>query len=623
MHLALFVFILIPLLGFLISLMYKNHHEKSISSIAIFSSVLQVILAVILFFDWFFSGKKFILRPLITIYQNSHFEFRIELFYDKLSMVFSLVSSILFFYITAYSKYYMHRESGFKRYFNQILFFNFGINILVVSGNFETFFVGWEIIGIASFLLIAFYRERFLPVKNSLKVLSFFRLGDIALVCAFWEMHHLFQANIHFEQLITGYILHDGAIINHPDLTLFIAFLLIMAAAIKSTQFPFSTWLPRAMEGPTVSSSIFYGALSVHIGLFLLIRTYPLWHELWSMKILVICIGAITAFICNFIAQVQSTAKSQIAYSSITQIGIMFIEIGFGFEWFALIHFSANAFLRSYQLLVSPSTMSYLSHQQFFNFNSKEAIVFSFFSVKIRTSLYILSLKEWNLDKFWFKYIWNSFKKLGNSLSFIRKRWAAIAVGCILFLGIIQFTHRELFPFENEHIYSYTYSILGFIMILLAWTERRSIILCWVLICVTQMFFMLSIIEHHQFKILEIIIYLSGITSAFLIGLYCLIKVKKYEKGITLNEFHGHIYEHPILALFFLISSLIMIGFPITPTFLGFDILFSEIDLSNRFLLIVSALTFIFLEYAVLRLYARVFLGLHSKNYHEVAYRNS
>ena len=447
MHLDLILFILIPSIGFVLSLFFQNYHEKSISNLAIGSGILQVLVAILLLVDWVLAGQKAILQHLVTLYENPSFEFRIEFYYDKLSMSYSLVSSIVFLIANIYGKYYMHRESGFKRYFVQLFLFNIGINLVIVSGNFETFFIGWEIIGICSFLLIAFYRERFLPVKNSLKVLSYFRLGDVALVCAFWEMHHLFHANIHFEELRIGKILHDGSIVNHPDLTLFISGMILLAAAVKSAQFPFSAWLPRAMEGPTVSSAIFYGSLSIHVGLFLLIRTYPLWNELMVMKVFVISLGIITALISTSIARVQPTVKTQIAYSSITQLGLMFVEIGLGLEWLAIVHFMVNAFLRTYQLLVSPSAMSYLSHRQFFHYDPNAKPTFFKLPWNLSNTLYVLSVKEWNMDFLWHEWVWSPLKKIGVYLNFIRSTRFMAVVVLIFSYGLIQFFLQENLAF--------------------------------------------------------------------------------------------------------------------------------------------------------------------------------
>jgi NADH:ubiquinone oxidoreductase subunit 5 (subunit L)/multisubunit Na+/H+ antiporter MnhA subunit len=186
-----------------------------------------------------------------------------------------------------------------------------------------------------------------------MKVLSYYRLGDVALIGAFWFSHHLFNASIHFKTLGNTPLIYD-ATHHHPIQGMFIALLFVLAASVKSAQFPFTSWLPRAMEGPTTSSAIFYGSLSVHLGVFLLIRTFPIWASIVEVRVLIFSIGLLTALIASRIALVQPTAKTQLAYSSATQIGLMFMEIALGWHVLALVHFAANAFLRTYQLLISP-----------------------------------------------------------------------------------------------------------------------------------------------------------------------------------------------------------------------------------------------------------------------------
>jgi NADH:ubiquinone oxidoreductase subunit 2 (subunit N) len=183
-----------------------------------------------------------------------------------------------------------------------------------------------------------------------------------------------------------------------------------------------------------------------------------------------------------------------------------------------------------------------------------------------------------------------------------------------------------IFPIDGIQKYefvSWIYSTIALILILIAWTERVSSVRSWIYIAISQVFFMLSVVQQHSFELIHIILYLSGTLVSFVIGSWCLKKVESGENKLSLNEFHGHIYEHPRIALLFLLCALTMIGFPISPTFLGLDIMFSKIELEHRFLLITSSLTFIFLELSVLRIYARIFLGMHLKTYHEVAYRNS
>ena len=173
------------------------------------------------------------------------------------------------------------------------------------------------------------------------------------------------------------------------------------------------------MEGPTPSSAIFYGSLSVHFGVFLLLRTFPFWEHQLAARILIGTSGLITAIVASLITGVQSTIKTQIAYASIAQIGIMFIEISLGWTTIALIHASGNALLRTYQLLVSPSVVSYAIRDQFYHPKKAGISKYAQRFIKLETTLYVLSVKEWGLEKFMNKVVFTPLKKIGKKLSFI------------------------------------------------------------------------------------------------------------------------------------------------------------------------------------------------------------
>ncbi|MFT5885664.1 MAG: NADH-quinone oxidoreductase subunit L [Arcticibacterium sp.] len=623
MSISLILFLIIPFLTFLGSLPFKNRQEKMIGGIANTGLFLQTILSISLFAFWALNGFDNLEQFIFSVYRNKEFNFGLTLYYDKLTAVFSVVSSILMFLVSVFSKTYMHRESGFQRFYNHFLFFNFGLNLLIFSGNFETFFLGWEIVGITSFLLIAFYRDRYLPVKNGMKVLTFYRIGDAALIGGIWFSHHLFQENVVFSNFINKSFVFDAATHIHPLQGLMIALLFILAAAVKSAQFPFSNWLPRAFEGPTVSSAIFYGAIAVHVGVFLLLRTYPLWHGLIFPKYAIISMGLISALLGTLIGMAQPTAKTQIAYSSIANIGLIMIEIALGWHILALIHFATNACLRTYQILTSPSAMSYLIHKQVFEYDPNKSQPLRFLPAKWRNALYILSVKEFDLDKLWYTYLWRPLKKLGKSLHFLRHPALVAILILILFVNI---AHYFIIPMPEDFDLLFTSgftSLLALLTIMIAWTERRSALRAWYFIGLSQLFFMFSIMQQHTFDVSQVMLYLSGSTGAFIGGTLSLKRVISKENGINLNEFHGHIYEHPRLALFFLICALTIIGFPISPTFLGFDLLFSDIENNHKLLLLFSSATFIILEFTAIRIYARIFLGPHRKTYHEVAHRSS
>jgi NADH:ubiquinone oxidoreductase subunit 5 (subunit L)/multisubunit Na+/H+ antiporter MnhA subunit len=155
---------------------------------------------------------------------------------------------------------------------------------------------------------------------------------------------------------------------------------------------------------------------------FLLLRTHNYWETVIPIKILVILIGASTAVVGTLVARVQSTVKTQIAYSSLAQIGLMFIEVALGWHMLALIHFSGNAFLRTYQLLVSPSVLGYMIHDQFFNYTPLQYKTQFSFIDKIKNSLYILGIREWNMDPLLKKVLWDPFKFIGRDFNSFRAK---------------------------------------------------------------------------------------------------------------------------------------------------------------------------------------------------------
>ena len=144
---------------------------------------------------------------------------------------------------------------------------------------------------------------------------------------------------------------------------------------------------------------------------------------LWA-KITIIVIGALTGIIATLIARVQPTVKTQIAYSSAAQIGMMFIEVALGFHMLVLIHFAGNAFLRTYQLLVSPSVLNYLVHHQYFHYHPSTAKT----CIKTKAALYMLGIKEWNLDSMMFKYLWSPFKWLGKQFQFLDQSYLSVII---------------------------------------------------------------------------------------------------------------------------------------------------------------------------------------------------
>ena len=614
----LFLFIAIPMLAFFATLLWQNKSEKAIGSIVRIAKVSNILITVSFLVWWIVNGIEPVSYKLATLYETDHFVFAIQLYYDEITAVFSIVGALLFFLVATFSKYYMHRDHGYKRFFNTILLFATAYNFIILAGNFETLFIGWEIKGICSFILIAFYRDRYLPVKNAFKAVSNYRVSDVALMLAMWMMHHLTHQNINFSQLGEAKEIANAA--NQAGMAIFIVCMIILPATIKSAQFPFTTWLPRAMEGPTASSAIFYGSLSVHIGVFLLLRTHPFWEDMLWAKVVIITIGAITAIMATMIARVQPTVKTQIAYSSAAQIGLMFIEIALGFHWLVLVHFAGNAFLRTYQLLVSPSVLNYLVHHQFFHYLQPKQKVVS----KIKASIYMLGIKECNLDTIMFRYLWGPFKWLGKQLRFLQSGiFISILAVAGLALVITGYTDPAIIPSFGEVVPVFLMSI-ALAVILFAFSYRKSALKAWIYLLTGHLFIIAAILFNvPHINLIEIEFYSSGVMLAFLLGFYCLKKIKAIDNDISLNQFHGYVYEQNTTGFLFLVAAMGMLGFPLTAAFIGIDVLFTYVDSNQIALIAIMGLCFVFIELSAFRILLRIFFGPHKKLNHPVAFRSS
>lgn len=611
------LFVLIPFVAFLVSLLIPGEKEALLSRVALVSIGINLLLSLCFSVWWLITGAERLNFQDIALYEDKDFDYYIDFLFDEITATYLIVGNIISFMVVTYSRYYMHREEGYKRFFNTILLFWSGYTLTILSGNFGTLFIGWEILGISSFLLIAFYRLRYLPVKNALKVFTIYRIGDIGILLAMWGSHHLWQENILFirmhnhEQVSEMFHMHSG-------MSIFISLMILIAALAKSAQLPFSAWLPRAMEGPTPSSAIFYGSLSVHIGAFLLLRTYPFWEHQIFIRILIGFIGLCTAIITTMIARVQSTVKGQIAYSSASQIGIIFIEIASGFDIMALIHFAGNAFLRSYQLLTSPSVVSYLIREQFYNSGSKPLNNSKSFIYSVRNSLYVLSLKEWYLDSLIFIIVFRPLKKMRGILGFLTVSNVLCFLFPLFFIGLYIAYNRD--PAFGRY-YNYcriAAALLALLMVIKAYNERGSTRLAWLLVLSAHFFVYLAVTFNEHVDAREVTIYLSGIIVSGVAGYICLHRIKAFEqRNIGLNQFHGMISRYRAVSYVFLLACLGVAGFPITTTFLGEDIILSHIHSNQVILAMLVSLTFIINGIAVIRIYARVFLGNTERNYQD------
>lgn len=284
------------------------------------------------------------------------YHFSIEFLYDRLSVPFVVLTLLLCGTIGAFATRYLHREPGYNRFFFFYAVFVAGMTMATMAGTIETLFAGWEMVGVSSALLVAFFQERPAPVRNGFRVWSVYRVSDAALLLAAVVMHHL-KGEGDFTSLLGATPWPGGQCPLSPNQALVVGGLLLLAAAGKSALIPFSGWLPRAMEGPTPSSAVFYGALSVHLGAFLLLRIGPVLDRSVWLSGAVVALGLATALLATVMGRVQSDVKSALSFASLTQVGIIVAEIGLGFRYLALIHIMGHAGLRTMQFLRAPSLL--------------------------------------------------------------------------------------------------------------------------------------------------------------------------------------------------------------------------------------------------------------------------
>ncbi|SRR5579883_884022 len=275
------------------------------------------------------------------------YRFPLVLVADRLSLPFLGMTVALAGLIGQFSVTYLHRERGFLRFFLLLHLFTFGSLLAFSAGSFDLLAAGWEIVGITSVQLIAFFQQRPAPVENALRVFGIYRACDIGLLVGIFAMHH-WAGTASFDRGLPPLSLAQSAAV---------CLLFLLAAAGKAAQVPFSGWLPRAMEGPTPSSAIFYGAISIHAGAYLLLRVQPMLAQSYWASALTIAAGIATAIHGTMAGRASADAKTSLAYASLTQVGVIFVEIGLGWKWIAVAHILGHATVRTLQFLRAPSML--------------------------------------------------------------------------------------------------------------------------------------------------------------------------------------------------------------------------------------------------------------------------
>lgn len=343
------VVLLIP---HLFGMQVSEKFTYSIVRIALFLSfVMGIVLVSVLTLVG--TGPIFIEEGTWFGYGEAQFKVLFQL--DVPAVAYGVFSIGMVALVSAFSRRYLHREAGFHRFYALLMLFVLGLSLVSFAGSVDVLIVGWELVGISSTLLIAFFNRRPKPIRNALRAFATYRSCDVGLLLAALSLHSVFGTTS-FAGITVD--VRNGIYDAHASgLLTLAAFGFLLAAAGKSAQVPFSGWLPRAMEGPTPSSAIFYGALSVHLGPLLLLRTAALYPgSLWISGVTLV-LGMLTAIHGAMVQSVKPDIKSRLAYGSITQTGLIFMEIGAGLHTLALIHCVGHAGYRTLQILRAPSLL--------------------------------------------------------------------------------------------------------------------------------------------------------------------------------------------------------------------------------------------------------------------------
>jgi NADH:ubiquinone oxidoreductase subunit 5 (subunit L)/multisubunit Na+/H+ antiporter MnhA subunit len=268
---------------------------------------------------------------------------------DGISVTISLFAAILTALVARFSVTYLHKEAGFVRFFTLLGVFATGTQLVALAGALELFFAGWEMIGISSAFFIGFFHERDEPVRSSIRAFATYRFSDAGLLIATVTTFELLGS--------ARFSAFGGAAALPPAEATAIALLFLISAMGKSAQLPFSGWLPRAMEGPTPSSALFYGAVSIHAGLFLLLRVWPVLEVSLIARSVGVVVGLATAIYATAVVRVHTDAKGALAHATLAQVGLILAEICLGWTALALAHLVCHAFLRLGQYLKAPNTI--------------------------------------------------------------------------------------------------------------------------------------------------------------------------------------------------------------------------------------------------------------------------
>jgi NADH-quinone oxidoreductase subunit L len=370
--------ILIPLLGAAVNglvfasgfwrkyLGRDEHTEKTVVSVVGCGVVLvSALISTVLFFKLLSlePGRREIIQNLFEWIHSGGFTVSFELLFDTLSCVMALIVTWVGFLIHVYSVGYMHHDKAYSKYFTYLNIFIFFMLTLVLGDSFPLMFVGWEGVGLASYLLIGFWYENTDNADAGRKAFIVNRIGDFGFILGIFLIFFVF-GSVNYQDVFGK--ASDPAFMSAVPAAVItaIALLLFVGAVGKSAQIPLYVWLPDAMAGPTPVSALIHAATMVTAGAYMIARCSVIYSQSPTAQMVVVTVAALTSFLAATIALTQNDIKKVLAYSTISQLGYMFMGIGVGAYAAGLFHLVTHAFFKALLFLGSGSVIHALSGEQ-------------------------------------------------------------------------------------------------------------------------------------------------------------------------------------------------------------------------------------------------------------------
>jgi NADH-quinone oxidoreductase subunit L len=349
-----------PLIGFLINGLGRNFWSKTlvswIGSVAILASF---VLSVGIFLELNASDVKSVTVPLFDWIQVGALRIPFSFLVDPLSSIMLLIVTGIGFLIHVYSAGYMHNDGGFAKFFAYLNLFIFFMLLLVLGSNYVVLFIGWEGVGLCSYLLIGFWFTNANYASAAKKAFIMNRIGDLGFLLAVFFIYSTF-GSVEFANVFSqAALLPSGSTI-----LVVITLLLFVGATGKSAQLPLFTWLPDAMAGPTPVSALIHAATMVTAGIYLIARSNILFTLAPLTMDIVAIVGLSTAIVAALIAITQNDIKKVLAYSTVSQLGYMFLGLGVGAYTGAFFHVITHAFFKALLFLGAGSVIHAMHHEQ-------------------------------------------------------------------------------------------------------------------------------------------------------------------------------------------------------------------------------------------------------------------